>query len=142
MVDGRLESAGLEPGQVQVNPSKSNHRNQMDLVVLPDSLRRDDPLPWNVAGRGPFSQNVTGRKVIKCLSLLDCCGFAATTISCCGSGHQKSSMFSKVVAVLRVQQGEMWRRLKSERRPKSEIRRPKVERTECGFCVARHSNSR
>jgi hypothetical protein len=63
-----------------------------------------DP-PRNVAGRRVISQNVAGRKLIKPLSLLGCCGFAATKNKCCGSRPQKSPMFSRVVAVLRVQRG-------------------------------------
>ena len=56
-------------------------------------------------GSRPFLQNVAGRKLTKPLSLLGCCGFAATKNKCCGSGPQKDPMFPRVVAVLRVQEG-------------------------------------
>src|ERR1700720_1129997 len=64
--------------------------------------------PQNVAGRGSFLQNVAGQKLIKPLSLLGCCGFAATKNKCCGSGPQKDPMFAALLRVLRVQRGGMY----------------------------------
>jgi hypothetical protein len=72
-------------------------------ITKPERVHQD--WPPNVTGRGSFPQNVAGQKLIKLLSLLGCCGSAASKNKCCGSGRQKSSMNAGMLRVLRVQEG-------------------------------------
>jgi hypothetical protein len=89
-------------------------------------------LPAEKLAGSPWLLGVAGRKLIKCPSLLGCCGFTATLQQMLRVGHQKSSMFMRVVAVLRVWRGrkvgsreKIAYRARFARNPKSES--PKAE---------------
>ena len=132
-----LQSRSIKPNQTGSRPVKPNGQNKIIRPSASDHAVRIPELNKNsflfgeptdqqiemgrlthheyVAARGPFLQNVAGRKIIKSLCLLGCCGFATGKNKRCGSGPQKDPMFTRVVAVLRVQQGR-----NEDRRPKSE----------------------
>ena len=110
-----LPGGTIEGSHAKLSPPSWDRGAPTALPIKPDQSRSSSwrveksevhpRSPGNVAGRGWFSRNVAGQKLIKPLSLLGCCGFAATKNKCCGSGPQKEPMFTRVVAVLRVQEG-------------------------------------